>query len=143
MTLYNSFMTPWIAARQASLSFTISWSLLKLMSVESMMAPNHLILITRFSSCPQSFPASGSFPTSFSSSHQVAKALELHISPSNEYSGSIFFRVDWLDLQAVQETLKNLLQHHSSKASILRVLSILYGPTLTSIHDHWKNHSLD
>ena len=91
-----------------------------------------------------------------SSSHQVAKVLEfqLNISPSNEYSGLISFRIYCLDLLAVQGTLKSLLQHHSSKASILQCLDffivqvsqwymILYSPTLTSIHDHWKNHSLD
>ena len=64
------------------------------------------------------------------------------IIPSNEHRGLISFRMDWLDLLAVQGTLKSLLQHHSSKASILR-LSFLHSPTLTSIHDHWKNHSLD
>ena len=77
--------------------------------------------------------------------HQMAKVLEfqLHISPSNEYSGLISIRMDWLDLLAVQGTLKSLLQHHSSKASISLALSFLYSPTLTSIHDYWKNHSLD
>ena len=90
------------------------------------------------SSCLQSFSASGSFQMSHSS-QQVAKVLEfqLHISPSNEYSGLISFRMDWLDLLAVQRTRKSLLQHHRSKASFL------YSPTLTSIHEHWKNHSFD
>ena len=71
--------------------------------------------------------------------------FSFNISPSNEYSGLISLRMDWLNLLAVQGTLKNLLQHHGSKASILHssVLSFLYSPTLTSIHDHWKNHSLD
>ena len=91
-----------------------------------------------------------------SSSHQVAKRLEfqLNISPSNEYSGLISFRIYCLDLLAVQGTLKSLLQHHSSKASILQCLDffivqvsqwymILYSPTLTSIHDYWKNHSFN
>ena len=64
------------------------------------------------------------------------------ISPSNEHPGRISFRMDWLDLLAVQGTLKSVLQHHSSKASILLTLSFLHSPTLTSIHDHWKNHSL-
>ena len=64
------------------------------------------------------------------------------ISPSKEHPGPISFRKDWLDLLAVQGTLKSLLQHHSSKAAILQ-LSFLHNPTLTSIHDHWKNHSLD
>ena len=70
-------------------------------------------------------------------------SFSFSISPSSEYPGLISFRMDWLDLLAVQVTLKSLLQHHSSKASILLVLSFLYSPILTSIHDHWKNHSLD
>ena len=79
-------------------------------------------------------------------SHQVAKVLEfqLHIWLSNKNPGLISFRMDWLDLLAVQGTRKSLLQHHSSKALILQHLaSFLYSPTLTSIHDYWKNHSLD
>ena len=70
-------------------------------------------------------------------------SFSFSISPSNEYQGLISFRMDWLDLLAVQGTLKSLLQHHSSKASILQHLAFLYSPTLTSIHDHRKNHSLD
>ena len=80
---------------------------------------------------------------SVSSLHQVAKywSFSFRVSPSNEYSGLISFRMDWLDLLAVQGTLKSLLQHHNSKASILQVLSFLYSPVLTSIHDYLKNHS--
>ena len=70
-------------------------------------------------------------------------SFSFSISPTNEYSGLISFWMDWLDLLAVQGTLKSLLQHHSSKASILSVLSFLYSSTLTSIHDYWKNHSFD
>ena len=70
-------------------------------------------------------------------------SLSFNISPSSEYSGLISFKIDWFDLLAVQETLKSLLQHHSSKASFFWALSLLYGPTLTSIHDYWKNHSFD
>ena len=79
-----------------------------------------------------------------SSLHQVAKVLSfsLSINPSSEHPGLISFRMDWLDLLAVQGTLKSLLQHHSSKASIWR-LSFLHSPTLTSMHDHWKNRSFD
>ena len=79
------------------------------------------------------------------SSHQVPKywSFSFSISPFNEYSGLISFRMDWLDLLAVQGTLKSLLQHHSSKASNSSVLSFLYVPTLTSIHNYWKNQSLD
>ena len=109
------FVTPWTAARQASLSITNSQSLLRLMSIESVMSSNHLISVFPFSSCLQSFPASGSFPMS-----QVYWSFSFSISPSNEYSGLISFRMDWLNLLAVQGTLKSLLQHHSWKASILR-----------------------
>ena len=101
--------------------------------------------VVSFSSCPQSFPASGSFPMSwfFASGGQSIGVSASIISPSNEYSGLISFRIDWFGLLAVQETLKSLFQHHSSKASILRCSALLNGPTLTSIHDYWKNHSFD
>ena len=113
--------TPWTAARQASLSITNSWSLLKPMPIELVMPFNHLILCCAFSSCSQSFPASGSFQMSqlFESSGQSIGVSASAISPSNEYSGLISFRMDWLDLLAVQGTLESLLQHHSSKASVL------------------------
>ena len=115
-------MTPWTAARQTSLSITNNWSLLKLMSVKSVMPSNHLILVVPLSSCLQSFPASGSFQMSqfFASGGQSTGVFSFSISPSNEYSGLISFRIDWLDLLAVQGTLKSLLQHHSSKASIFQ-----------------------
>ena len=70
-------------------------------------------------------------------------SFSFSINTSNEHSGLMFFRMDWLDLLEVQGTLKSLLQHHSSKASISSALSFLHSPTLTSIHDHWKNHTLD
>ena len=115
-------MTPWTTARQASLSITNSWSLLRFMSSESMMPSNHLILCCPLSSCLQSFPASGSFSMSKFSSEggQSIGVSCFSISPSNEYSGLISFKMDWLDLLAVQGTLKSLLQHHTSKASILQ-----------------------
>ena len=114
-------VTPWTAASQAPLSFTITWSLLKLMSMELVMPSNHLILCCLSSSCFQSFRVSGSFLEWVDFSHQVAKVLELQLSTSasNECSGLLSFRIDRFDLLAVQETLKNLLQHHSLKASIL------------------------
>jgi len=92
-----------------------------------------------FFSCLQSFPASGSFPISqfFTSGGQSIGVSASAISPSNKYSGLISFRMDWLDLLAVQGILKSLLQHHGSKASILQC------STLTSIHDYWENHSFD
>ena len=137
-------MTPWTAACQASLSITNSWSLLKLMAIELVMASNHLILCHPFSSCLQSFPESGSFPVSqfFASGGQNIGVSASASSPSNEYSGLISFRIDWLDLLAVQGTLRSLLQHHSSKASILQH-SAFFIVQLTSIHDYWKNYSLD
>ena len=114
------FVTPWTAARQTSLSITNSQSLPKLMSIESVMPSNHFILCRPLSSCPQSFPASGFF---FSESVLRIRwpkywSFGFNISPSNEHSGLISFRMDWLDLLAVQGTAKSLLQHHSSKASI-------------------------
>ena len=96
-----------------------------------------------FFSCLQSFPASGSFPMSqFFTSGGQSIGFSFSISPSNENSELIPFRMDWLDLLAVQGTLKSILQHHNSKASILRH-SAFFSPTLSSIHDHWKNHSFD
>ena len=94
--------------------------------------------VVPFSSCLQSFPASGSFPMS-----QVYWSFSFSISPSNEYSGLISFRIDWLDLLAVQGTLKSLLQHHNSKSINSSVHCFLYSPTLISIRDYWKNHSFD
>ena len=110
------FVTPWIAARQASLSITNSRSLPKLMSIESVMPSNYSSSVVPFSSHHQSFPEW------VSSSHQVGKywSFSFSISPFSEHSGLISFRMDWLDLLSVQGTLKSLLQHHSSKASILR-----------------------
>ena len=117
------FATPWIAARQASLSITNSQSLLKLMPIELVVPSNHLILCCPISSCLQSFPASGSFPVSqlFAPGDQtIGVSASASVFPMNIYIGLISFRMDWLDLLAVQGTLKSFLQHHSSKASILQ-----------------------
>ena len=114
--------TAWTAVCQASLFFIIFQSLLRFMSIVSVMPSNHLISAPSFSSCPQSFPASGSFPVSglFASGGQrIGASASASVLP-NEYSGLISFRIEWLDLLAVQGTLKSLLQHHSSKASILQ-----------------------
>ena len=115
------FVTPWTAARQASLSITNFQSLLKLMSIESVMPSNHLILCYPLLLPPSIFPSIRVFSSELVLHIQVAKVLEFQfsISPSNKYSGLISFRMDRLNLLAVQGTLKNLLQHHSSKASIL------------------------
>ena len=111
-------MTPQTAARQTSLSFTISWSLLKLMSIEFMMPSNHLILRHPLLLLPSIIRV---FSNESALRIRWPKYWSLSFSsrPSNEYSGLISFRMDWLDLLAVQGTLKSLLQHHSSKASIL------------------------
>ena len=116
------FATPWTAARQPSLSITNSWSLLKLMSTESVMLSNHLILCRYLLLCLQWFPAPGSFPRSqfFTSGGQSIGVLVSASAPSNEYLGLISFTINWLDFLAVQGTLKSLLQHHSSKASIFQ-----------------------
>ena len=115
------FATPWAAARQASLSFTNSWSLLKLMSIESVMPSNHLILCHLLLLLPLIFPSIRVFSNESVLHIRWPKywSFSFRISPSNEYSGMISFRIDWFDLLAVQGTLKSLLQHHSSKASIL------------------------
>ena len=116
------FAIPWTAARQASLSITNSPSLLKLMSIKSMMPSNHLILCRCLLLLPSIFPSIRVFPNESALRIRWAKdwSFSFNISLSNEYSGLISFRMDWLDLLAVQGTLKSLLQHHSSKASILR-----------------------
>ena len=113
------FATPWTAAHQASLSYIISQSLLKFMSTELVMPSNHLLLILL---PPSIFPSSRVFSDESALRIRWPKywSFSFSISPSNEYStGLISFRMDWLDLYAVQGTLKSLLQHHSSKASIL------------------------
>ena len=115
-------VTPWTTAHQAFLSITNSWSLLKLMSIESVMPSNHLILCRPLLFLPSIFPSIREF-----SNESVLRirwprywSFSFSISPFNEYSGLISFQMDWLDLLAVQGTLKSLLYHHSSKASILR-----------------------
>ena len=136
-------MTPWTAACQASLSITNSQSPPKPMSIESVMPPNHLILCCPFLLLPSIFPSIRVFPNESALRIRWPKywCFSLNISPSNERPGLISFRMDWLYLLAVQGTLKILLQHHSSKASVLWCL--FYSPTPTSVHDYWKNHSFD
>ena len=116
------FVTPWTAAFQVSPSFTICWSLLKLMSIDVQWChPTISSSLVPFC-CPQSFPASRSFPMShlFTSGGQTIGASASLSVPSNDYSGLISFRIDWFDLLAFQGSLKSLLQHHSLNASILR-----------------------
>ena len=115
------FVTPWTAAHQASLSITNSQSLPKLMSIESVMPSNHLILCRPLLLLPSIFPSIRVFSNESALCIRWPKywSFCFNISPSNEHSGLISFRMDWLDLLEVQGTLKSLLQHHSSKASIL------------------------
>ena len=116
------FVTPWTTACQASLSITSFRSLLKLMSIESVMLSNHLILCHPLLLLPSIFPSIRVFSNDSILHIRWPKywSFSFSISPSNEYSGLISFRMDWLDLLAVLGSLKSLLQHHSSKASILR-----------------------
>ena len=121
------FVTPWTAAHQASLSITNSQSLLKLMSIVSMMPSNHLILCHSLLLLPPMPPSIRVFSNESVLCIMWPKywSFTFSISPSNEYSGLISFRMDWLKLLAVQETLKSLLQHHNSKASIFRPSAFL------------------
>ena len=116
------FVTPWAAALEASLSITNSQSLLKLMSIESVMPSNYLIFCCPLLPLPSIFPSIRVFSNESALRIRQPKywSFSFNISPSNEHPGLIPFRMDWLDLLAVQGTLKSLLQHHSSKASILQ-----------------------
>ena len=135
--------TPWTAAHQASLSFTISRSLLKLMSVELVMPFNHIVLCHPLHLLLSIFPSIGIFSNELALQIRWPKCWSFSISLSNEYSGLISFRIDWFDLLAVQGTFKSLLQHHNSKASILWhsaffMVQLSHPYTATG-----KNHSFD
>ena len=139
------FVTPWTSAHQASLSITNSRSLLKPMSIELVMPSTHLILCHPLLLPPSVFPRIRVF-----SSESVLRirwpkywSFSFSISPSNEHPGLISFRMDWLDLLAVQGTLKEFSPTPQFKSINSSALSFLYSPTLTSIHDYWKNHSFD
>ena len=137
-------MTPWTAARQASLSFTISRSLLKLMSIELVMPSKHFGLCHPLLLLPSLFPSIRVFSNELTLCIRWPKywSFSFNISHSNEYSGLISFRIDWFDLFVVQGTLESSLtpQFKSISSSML---SLLYDLTLTSIHDYWKNHRFD
>ena len=137
-------MTPWTAACQASLSFTISWSLLKLMSIESVMPSNHLILCCPLLLLPSIFPSIRVFSSESALHIRWPKywSFSFSISPSNEYSELISFRIDWFDRLAVHGTQESSSTPQFQSTHSL-VLSRLYGPTLTSLHDYWKNPSFD
>ena len=142
VVLEKTLESPMDCSMPGSLSITNSQNLLKFISIKSVMPSNHLGLCCPLLFLPSIFPSKRVF------SHESVLhirwpkywSFSFSISSSNEYSELISFRIDWFDLLAAQGTLRSLLQHHSSKASIL---SYLYGPTLTLIHDYWKNHSFD
>ena len=130
------FATPWTAVHQVSLSFTISWSLLKLMSIELVMTSNHLIILCHtLLLLPSIFPSIRVFSNKLALCIRWPKyhSLSFSISLSNGYSGLISFRIEWIDLLAVP--------HFEGISS--SVLSLLYGPTLTSVHNNWIDHSFD
>ena len=137
------FVTPWTTARQAPLSITNSWSLLKLISIELVISSNHPILCHPLLLPPSIFPSIRVFSNKSVLCIRCPKhwSFSFSISPSNEYSGLISFRMDWLDLLAVQGTLESspTPQFKSINSS---ALSFLYSPILASIHDCWQNHSL-
>ena len=117
----------------------------KPMSIESVMPSNHLILCRPLLPLPSIFPSIRVFSNESALHIMWPKywSFSFSISPSNEYSGLTSFRMDWLDLLAVQGTLKSLLQHHSQKHQFFSTQLSFYSPTLTSTHDYWKNHSFD
>ena len=139
----NSLRSLWIAAHQASI--TNSQSLLKLMAIELMKSSNHLMLCHPLLLLPSIFPSIRVFSNESVLPISLPKywSFSFSTSPSNEHSGLIYFRIDWLDLLAVQGTLKRLLQHRSSKESIVCCSAFFNNPTFTSIHEYWKNHSFD
>ena len=146
--LFNPYVmfdsvTPKTVARQAPLSSTISWSLLKLMSTESVMPSNHLILCRPLLLWPSIFPSIRVFSNELALHIRQPKywSFNFSISPSTEYSGLISFRIDWFDRLPVQGTLKSIFLAPQFESISSSAFNLLYGPTLTSIHDYWKNPS--
>ena len=139
------FSTPWTAACQAPLSFTNSQSLLKFMSTELVMLSNYLILCGPLLLLPSIFPTIRVFSNESALLITWPKywSFSFSISPSNEYSGLISFRIDWFDLLAAQRTLNSIVasKHHNSKESTL--FSFFYNPALTSRFDYWEKYSFD
>ena len=137
------FATPWTAAHQASLYITNSQSLLKFMSIESVMPSNHLILCHPLLLLPSIFPSIRVFSNESALHIRWPKhwSFSFNIHPSNEHSGLISFRIDWFDLLVVQGTLKSFLQHHTSKASVLWCSAIfivqLSHPYMTTWFEEW------
>ena len=137
------FATSWIPAQQASLSITSSRSSLKLMYIESVMPSSHLILCRSLLLLPPIPPSIRVFSNESTLHTRWPNYWSFSISPSNEHPGLVSFRMDWLDLLAVQGTLKESSPTPQFKSINSSVLSFLHSPTLTFVHDHWKNHSLD
>jgi len=139
------FVTPWSAARQASLSLTICWSLLRLKSIELVMPSKHLILCHPLLFLPSVFPSTRVFSNELVLPIKWSKywSFSFSISPSNEYSGLISFRIDWLDLLAVPRDSQESSPAPEFKSINSLALCFLYGPTPTSVHDYWKDHSLN
>ena len=144
LLIVSNYLDLMDCSTQASLFFTISQSLLQLMSIELMVPSKHLILCHPLLLLPSIFINIRVFSSELALLIRLPKywSFSFSSSPSNEYSELISFRIVWFDLLSVQGSLKSLLQHHSLETSILQ-LCFLHNPTLTSIHDHWKNHSLD
>ena len=134
---------PWTAACQSSLSLTISQSLLKLLSIGLMMPSNCLILHLPLLFLPSIFPRIRVFYTWLALSIRWSDYWSFSISPSNEHSGLFSFSIDWFDLLAAQGILRSILQHHSSKASIIWHSAFFMVQLSTSLRDYWKNHSFD
>ena len=136
------FVTPWTSAHQASLSFITSWSLLKLKSIESVMPSNHFVLYLLL---PSIFPNMRVFSNELALHIRWPKycSFSFNISPSDEYWGMISFRIDWCDFIEVQGTLKSLLQHHISKASVLQLLAFFIVQVSHLYMTTEKNHSFD
>ena len=141
----RSVMSGSFAAHQAALSITNSWSLPKLMSIKSATPSNHLILCRPLLLLPPIPPSIRVFSNESTLCMRWSKywSFSFSISPSNEHPGLNSFRMDWLDLLVVQGTLKSLLQQPQFKSIKSSALSFIHSPTLTSIYDHWENHSLD
>ena len=136
------FATPWTTEHQASLS-SVSWSLLKLMSIQLVMPSNRLILCSPLLFLPSIFPCIRVFSSESSLCIRWPKYWSFSISPSNKYSELISFRIDWFDLLAVQGTLKGSSPAPQLESINSLSLTFLYGPSLIAIHDYWKNHSFD
>ena len=134
--LYPTLCDPIDCSMPGFLSFTVSWSLLKLMSIKYVMPSNHLVLCYPLFLPPSIFPSVRVFSNESRIRWPKNWSFRFSISPSNEYSELIYFRIDWFDLLAVQRTFKSLLQYHSLKVSILRQPSSWSN----SIHNYWKNH---